>query len=231
MWGYEQGGRLLSLCYRRRQPVPVQATSPGPIRRVRWTGRCARTALLDPVGMSTAVKPNCGGSCARTGGRPVDLRASADGDRRPVTGSPLTPVVKAFRLDELDILAAASIACSHRGGRISRWLATRRVLPGAGFQAVRSGGAFRAESKRRVILFKAEVGAAPRRPAGCRRLGPAGATGARAWPPPRMAAVVRAWPPAISRWLSLYVNDFNTRPRDLRGAGFAEIGESCQSCV
>src|SRR5579875_1705056 len=67
IWGFEQGGQLVSLCYSGANLVPVQATSAAVAafadRALRQGRRCSSL-----VGPSAAVS-ELWGCCARTGGR------------------------------------------------------------------------------------------------------------------------------------------------------------------
>src|ERR1700761_2946573 len=109
MWGFEQGGRLVSLCYGGANLVPVQAT-PAAItafaeRALRQGRRCSSL-----VGPSTAVtqlwdllRPYWGPA--------RDVRAAQP--LMAIDGTPevaADPAVRRVRSDEIDILLPASIA-------------------------------------------------------------------------------------------------------------------------
>jgi predicted GNAT family acetyltransferase len=225
VWGYEQGGRLVSLCYGGANLVPVQAT-PAAVgafaeRALRQGRRCSSI-----VGPSAAVT-ELWGLLRPYWGPARDVRAAQplmaiDGPS-PV---PADPGVRRVRVDEIDILLPASIAMFTEEVGIS-------PLTGDGgasyrtrvAELVRSGRAF-ARIEDGQVIFKAEVGAAT--PAACQVQG--------VWVRPEfrgqglaapgMSAVVELSRASISPVVSLYVNDFNTPGRaTYRRAGFLEVGE------
>ncbi|HEX3711281.1 MAG TPA: GNAT family N-acetyltransferase [Trebonia sp.] len=225
MWGYEQGGRLVSLCYGGANLVPVQATSRALTafaeRALRQGRRCSSI-----VGASAAVT-ELWGLLRPYWGPARDVRASqplmAIHGPSPVTAD---PGVRRVRIDEIDTLLPASVAMFTEEVGVS-------PLTGDGgvsyrtrvAELIRSGRAFARIDDGRVI-FKAEVGAAT--PSACQVQG--------VWVRPEfrgqglaapgMAAVVELSRAAISPVVSLYVNDFNApgRATYLR-AGFTEVGE------
>src|SRR3984885_14788309 len=225
MWGFDQGGRLVSLCYGGANLVPVQAASPAVAafaeRALRQGRRCSSI-----VGTSAAVT-ELWGLLRPYWGPARDVRAAQplmaiDGPS-PV---PPDPQVRRVRLDELDILLPASIAMFTEEVGVSPLAgdggASYRARVG---ELVRSGRAFgRIEDGR--VIFKAEVGAAT--PSACQVQG--------VWVRPEfrgqglaapgMAAVVNEARRSVSPVVSLYVNDFNAPARAayLR-AGFREVGE------
>ena len=225
MWGFEETGRLTSLCYGGANLVPVQATSPAIAafadRALRQGRRCSSI-----VGPSAAVT-ELWGALRPYWGPARDVRAaqplmSIDGP------SPLAadPAVRCVRLDELDILLPASIAMFTEEVGIS----PLNGDGGASYRArvmelVRSGRAL-ARVEDGQVIFKAEVGAAT--PQACQVQGvwvhPA--YRGRGLAAPGMAAVVALARESISPVVSLYVNDFNAPARAtyLR-AGFTEVGE------
>ncbi|HEX7163060.1 MAG TPA: GNAT family N-acetyltransferase [Trebonia sp.] len=225
MWGYEQGGRLVSLCYGGANLVPVQAIPPAVAafadRALRQGRRCSSI-----VGTSATVS-ELWGYLRPYWGPARDVRAAQplmaiDGPS-PI---PADPGVRRVRLDELDILLPASIAMFTEEVGISPLAGDG----GASYRArvselVRSGRAF-ARIKDGQVIFKAEVGAAT--PQACQVQG--------VWVRPEhrgqglaapgMAAVVALARRSISPVVSLYVNDFNTPARaTYKRAGFAEVGE------
>jgi predicted GNAT family acetyltransferase len=225
MWGFEQAGRLTSLCYGGANLVPVQPTSPAIAafaeRALRQGRRCSSI-----VGTSTAVG-ELWGFLRPYWGPARDVRAAQplmaiDGPS-PIEAD---PAVRRVRLDELDILLPASIAMFTEEVGIS----PLNGDGGASYRArvadlVRSGRAFARIEDGRVI-FKAEVGAAT--PQACQVQG--------VWVRPEfrgqglaapgMASVVALARSSISPVVSLYVNDFNTPGRaTYHRAGFSEVGE------
>ena len=225
MWGFEQGGRLVSLCYGGANLVPVQATSPAIAafadRALRQGRRCSSI-----VGTSAAVT-ELWGLLRPYWGPARDVRAAQplmaiDGPS-PV---PPDPQVRRVRLDELDILLPASIAMFTEEVGVSPLAgdggASYRARVG---ELVRSGRAFgRIEDGQ--VIFKAEVGAAT--PQACQVQGVwvRPEYRGRGLAAPGMAAVVALARQSISPLVSLYVNDFNTPGRaTYRRAGFTEVGE------
>jgi uncharacterized protein len=225
MWGYEQGGRLVSLCYGGANLVPVQATPPAIAafadRALRQGRRCSSI-----VGTSAAVS-ELWGYLRPYWGPARDVRAAQplmaiDGPS-PI---PADPAVRRVRLDELDILLPASIAMFTEEVGISPLVGDGGVSYRARVsELVRSGRAF-ARIEDGQVIFKAEVGAAT--PQACQVQG--------VWVRPEhrgqglaapgMAAVVALARRSVSPVVSLYVNDFNTPARaTYKRAGFAEIGE------
>jgi len=225
MWGFEQAGRLTSLCYGGANLVPVQAASPAIAafadRALRQGRRCSSI-----VGTSTAVS-ELWGYLRPYWGPARDVRAaqplmSIDG----LSALAADPAVRRVRLDELDILLPASIAMFTEEVGIS----PLNGDGGASYRArvtelVRSGRAFARIENGRVI-FKAEVGAAT--PQACQVQGVWVHPDyrGRGLAAPGMAAVVGLARASISPVVSLYVNDFNAPARaTYRRAGFTEVGE------
>ena len=225
MWGFEQAGRLTSLCYGGANLVPVQAASPAIAafadRALRQGRRCSSI-----VGTSTAVS-ELWGYLRPYWGPARDVRAaqplmSIDG----LSALAADPAVRRVRLDELDILLPASIAMFTEEVGIS----PLNGDGGASYRArvtelVRSGRAFARIENGRVI-FKAEVGAAT--PQACQVQGVWVHPDyrGRGLAAPGMAAVVDLARASISPVVSLYVNDFNAPARaTYRRTGFTEVGE------
>ena len=225
VWGFEQGGRLVSLCYGGANLVPVQAT-PAAVaafaeRALRQGRRCSSI-----VGASTAVS-ELWGLLRPYWGPARDVRAAQP--LMAIDGpSPVAPdpAVRRVRPDEVDTLLPASIAMfteevgvsplAGDGGASYRTRVAELVRSGRAFARIEDG----------QVVFKAEVGAAT--PAACQVQG--------VWVRPElrghglaapgMAAVVAMSRAAISPVVSLYVNDFNTAGRaTYRRAGFTEVGE------
>src|SRR5580698_1131193 len=216
LWGFEQAGRLVSLCYGGANLVPVQATSPAIAafadRALRQGRRCSSI-----VGTSAAVTELWG------------LLRPYWGPARDVRGAPPVPPdpqVRRVRLDELDILLPASIAMFTEEVGVSPLAGDG----GASYRArvaelVRAGRAFARIEDGRVI-FKAEVGAAT--PSACQVQGVwvRPEYRGRGIAAPGMAAVVNQSRETISPIVSLYVNDFNAPGRaTYKRAGFHEVGE------
>ncbi len=225
MWGFEEAGRLTSLCYGGANLVPVQATSPAIAafadRALRQGRRCSSI-----VGPSAAVS-ELWGTLRPYWGPARDVRAAQP--LMAIDGpSPVAPdpAVRCVRLDELDSLLPASIAMfteevgisplNGDGGASYRARVTELVRSGRALARIEDG----------QVIFKAEVGAAT--PQACQVQGvwvhPA--YRGRGLAAPGMAAVVALARESISPVVSLYVNDFNTPARaTYMRAGFTEVGE------
>jgi uncharacterized protein len=225
VWGYDQGGQLMSLCYGGANLVPVQATSPAIAafadRALRQGRRCSSI-----VGPSVAVS-ELWGFLRPYWGPARDVRAAQP--LMAIDGpSPISPdpAVRRVRLDELDVLLPASIAMFTEEVGVSPLAGDG----GASYRArvselVRSGRAF-ARIEDGEVIFKAEVGAAT--PQACQVQGVwvRPEYRGRGVAAPGMAAVVALARQSISPLVSLYVNDFNAPARaTYRRAGFAEIGQ------
>jgi predicted GNAT family acetyltransferase len=226
LWGYEQAGRLVSLCYGGANLVPVQANQPAAVaafadRALRQGRRCS--SIVGPSGPVSELW----GHLRPYWGPARDVRAAQplmaiDGPS-PI---PPDPGVRRVRSSEIDILLPASIAMFTEEVGISPLAGDG----GASYRArvaelVRAGRAFARIEDGRVI-FKAEVGAAT--PQSCQVQG--------VWVRPEfrgqglaapgMSAVVALSRQSISPVVSLYVNDFNAPARaTYKRAGFTEVGE------
>ncbi len=225
IWGFEQGGQLISLCYAGANLVPVQAT-PAAVsafadRALRQGRRCSSL-----VGPSAAVT-QLWGRLRPHWGPARDVRAAQP--LMAIDGPPhvtADPAVRRVRSDELDVLLPACIAMFTEEVGISPLAGDG----GAAYRArvselIRAGRAFARIEDGRVI-FKAEVGAAT--PQACQVQGVwvRPEFRGRGLAAPGMAAVVIAARRAIAPVVSLYVNDFNTPARaTYRRAGFREVGE------
>jgi predicted GNAT family acetyltransferase len=225
LWGFEQAGRLISLCYSGANLVPVQATSAAVAafadRALRQGRRCSSI-----VGTSSAVS-ELWGLLRPYWGPARDVRAAqplmAIHGPSPV---PADPAVRRVRPDELDILLPASIAMFTEEVGIS----PLNGDGGASYRArvaelVRSGRAFARIEDGRVI-FKAEIGAATAAACQVQGVWVRPEVRGRGLAAPGMAAVVDLARASVSPVVSLYVNDFNAPARAtyLR-AGFTEVGE------
>jgi uncharacterized protein len=225
LWGFEQAGRLVSLCYAGANLVPVQAT-PAALaafadRALRQGRRCSSL-----VGQSSAVR-ELWAMLRPYWGPARDVRAAQP--LMAIDTAPLVapdPGVRRVRLEELDILMPASVAMFTEEVGVSPVAGDG----GASYRArvaelVRSGRAF-ARIEDRKVIFKAEVGAAT--PQACQVQGVwvRPESRGRGLAAPGMAAVVELARASISPVVSLYVNDFNTPARaTYKRAGFTEVGE------
>ena len=225
VWGFEQGGKLVSLCYGGANLVPVQAT-PAAItafaeRALRQGRRCSSL-----VGPSSAVS-ELWALLRPYWGPARDVRASQPlmAIAGPSTVAP-DPAVRRVRPEEFDILLPASIAMFTEEVGISPLIGDG----GASYRArvaelVRSGRAF-ARIEDGQVIFKAEVGAATPQVCQVQGVWVHPDYRGRGLAAPGMAAVVALARASISPIVSLYVNDFNTPGRaTYRRAGFTEVGE------
>jgi hypothetical protein len=225
VWGYEQGGQLVSICYGGANLVPVQADSRAVAafaeRALRQGRRCS--SMVGPAKAVTELW----GLLRPYWGPARDVRASQPlmAIEGPSPVSP-DPSVRRVRLDELDILLPASVAMFTEEVGVSPLTgdggASYRARVG---ELIRSGKAFaRIEGGR--VIFKAEIGAAT--PQACQVQGVwvCPEYRGRGLAAPGMAAVVALARQSISPVVSLYVNDFNTPGRaTYKRAGFTEVGE------
>jgi uncharacterized protein len=224
VWGYQESGRLTSLCYSGANLVPVGAV-PGAIvafaERARLQGRRC-SSIVGPA----AVIQELWGLLGPYWGRPRGIRAAQP--LMAMSCDPLVepdPLVHAVRPHELDILLPASIAMFTEevgvspigpdGGASYRARVTELVRAGRSYARIEQGR----------VVFKAEIGAAT--PLACQVQG--------VWVPPvlrgrgyaahGMAAVVAEARRSVAPVVSLYVNDFNAPARAAyRRVGFIEAG-------
>jgi uncharacterized protein len=225
MWGFDDGGQLMSLCYAGANLVPVEASAAALAafadRALRQGRRCSSL-----VGPSAAVT-DLWARLRSHWGPPRDVRGAQP--LMAIDGPPLVapdPAVRRVRLDELDILMPACIAMFTEEVGVSPLSGDG----GAAYRArvselIRSGRAFARIEDGRVI-FKAEVGAATQQACQVQGVWVNPEFRGRGLAAPGMAAVVAEARRAISPVVSLYVNDFNAPARAAyRRAGFAEVGE------
>jgi predicted GNAT family acetyltransferase len=225
VWGYSEGGRLVSACYVGANMVPVEAVPAATAafaERARLQGRrCSSIA-----GQAEAVR-DLWSRLAPFWDRPREIR-----DSQPllaISGNPLVepdPLVRPVRRDEIGILLPASIAMFTEevgvspigpdGGAVYRARVTELVVSGRSFARIDGD----------TVVFKAEVGAVT--PHACQVQG--------VWVPPAlrnrghaargMAAVVLAARRTLAPVVSLYVNDFNAPARAAyERVGFTQVGE------
>ncbi len=224
VWGYSEGGRLVSLCYSGANLVPVSAGSAA-------IGAFAERARLQGRRCSSIVGPaEAAGELWRLlapyWSQPREIRAVQP--VMSISGPPLAepdPRVQVARLAQLDVLLPACIAMFTEEVGVS----PIGVDGGAAYRArvielIESGRSF-ARIDDRMVVFKAEIGAVT--PLACQVQG--------VWVPPDlrgrghavvgMAAVVAAALQTLAPVVSLYVNDFNAPARAAyRRVGFTETG-------
>ncbi len=224
VWGYHEGGRLVSACYSGANLVPVQAV-PAAISAFAERARLQGRRCSSIAGPADSVR-ELWDRLAPFWDRPRETRV-----RQPlmaISGDPLVaadPLVRRVRKDEIGILLPASIAMFTEevgvspigadGGAMYRARVTELVVSGRSFARIEDG----------KVVFKAEVGAVT--PAACQIQG--------VWVPPEfrnrghaaagMAAVVQLARQVMAPVVSLYVNDFNAPARAayLR-VGFQQVG-------
>jgi uncharacterized protein len=222
VWGYQEAGRLVSLCYSGANLVPVGAV-PGAIvafaERAKLQGRRC-SSMVGPA----AVIRQLWGLLGPYWGRPRDIRASQP--LLAMSCDPLVepdPLVHAVRPDELDILLPASIAMFTEevgvspigpdGGASYRTRVTELVRAGRSYARIEQGR----------VVFKAEIGAAT--PLACQGVWVPPALRGRGHAVHGMAAVVAEARRSVAPVVSLYVNDFNAPARAAyRKVGFTEAG-------
>jgi uncharacterized protein len=224
VWGYQDNGRLVSVCYSGANLVPVAATADSVAafaERARLQGR--RCSSI--VGPAAAVG-ELWRLLAPYWSRPREIRAVQPvmAISRPPLARP-DPLVRLARPDEIDVLLPACIAMFTEEVGVS----PVGLDGGAAYRArvielVRAGRSF-ARIEHGQVIFKAEIGAVT--PLACQVQG--------VWVPPAlrgrghavagMAAVVAAALRSIAPVVSLYVNDFNVPARAAyRRVGFTEAG-------
>jgi predicted GNAT family acetyltransferase len=223
--GFEQGGRLVSLCYSGANLVPVQATSAAIAafaeRALRQGRRCSSL-----VGPSAAVSELWGYLRPYWGPardvRPAQPLMAIDG---PALVPP-DPGVRRVRTDEIDLLLPASIAMfteevgvsplTGDGGASYRARVTELVRAGRALARIEDGR----------VIFKAEIGAATPQSSQVQGVWVRPEYRGQGLAAPGMAAVVAYAREKIAPVVSLYVNDFNTPARaTYKRAGFREVGE------
>jgi uncharacterized protein len=223
LWGYREGGRLVSLCYSGANLVPVAATPVAVRMFADIAGRKGRRCS-SIVGPAAAVL-DMWDQLETSWGPAREVRA-----QQPVLAihevpavAP-DPLVRRVRTDEIEQLLPASIAMFTEEVGVSP-LGNDN---GAYYRArvselVRSGRAF-ARFEDGEVVFKAEIGAAT--PLACQvqgvwvrpdRRGQGLAAGG-------MAAVVAYAMREVAPTVSLYVNDYNLAARAAyRRVGFREV--------
>jgi uncharacterized protein len=224
MWGYQESGRMTSLCYSGANLVPVAATS-GAVAAFAERARLQGRRCSSIVGPADAVA-ELWALLSPYWGRPREIRAVQP--VMAISADPLVPpdpLVRLVRPDEVETLLPASIAM------FTEEVGVSPVGPdgGAAYRA-RVGELIRgrrsyARIENGQVIFKAEIGAVT--PKACQVQG--------VWVPPElrgrghasagMAAVVAAALKSVAPVVSLYVNDFNLPARAAyRRAGFTEVG-------
>jgi predicted GNAT family acetyltransferase len=224
VWGFQEAGRLVSLCYVGANMIPVEAV-PAAVtafaERARRQGRrCSSIAGPAPV------VGDLWRQLAPFWDRPREIR-----DRQPlmaIATEPLLrpdPAVRQVRPSETSVLLPASIAMFTEEVGVSPIGADGGAAYRARVHELVAAGRSLARIEEGKIVFKAEIGAVT--PRACQVQG--------VWVPPElrgrgnasqgMAAVVAFARRTLSPVVSLYVNDFNAPARAAyRRVGFTEVG-------
>lgn len=224
--GHKVDGRLQSLCWSSANLVPVEADDQSLAwfadRVRRWRRHCA--SILGPADQVTELwrllQPTWGPARAVRTAQPLmsmmELPSSI--------GVELDPRVRPARLDEVDLVmpAAAHMFEGEIGykpytgsGAAYRQALLALIERGHTFVVVEDG----------AVVFKADVGSVA---LGCAQI-------QGVWLAPHlrgqglatalMASVVEQVMQTRARWVTLYVNDFNTSARaTYRGVGFVDVG-------
>jgi uncharacterized protein len=224
VWGYHEGGRLVSACYVGANMMPVEAVPAATAafaERARVQGR--RCSSIG--GPADAVR-DLWDQLAPYWDSPREIR---DPQLLLAIGSdplvPPDPLVRPVRTNEVGVLLPASIAMFTEevgvspigpdGGAMYRARVAELVACGRSYARIEGG----------KVIFKAEVGAVT--PAACQVQG--------VWVPPEernqghaargMAAVVAIARRALAPVVCLHVNDFNAPARAAyERVGFRQVG-------
>ncbi|HVB45207.1 MAG TPA: GNAT family N-acetyltransferase [Streptosporangiaceae bacterium] len=224
VWGYYQGGRLVSACYVGANMVPVQAV-PAAVTAFAERARLQGRRCSSIAGPADAVR-DLWHQLAPYWDRPREIR-----DHQPlmaIAANPLVspdPMVRRVQPHEIGVLLPASIAMFTEevgispigadGGAAYRARVSELVVGGRSFARIEGG----------KVIFKADIGAATA--LACQVQG--------VWVPPElrgrghaahgMAAVVSIARQTFAPVVSLYVNDFNAPARAAYSrVGFTEVG-------
>jgi len=224
LWGYQENGRLVSLCFSGANLVPVEPT-PDALAAFSERARVHGRRCSSIVGPAAAVS-QMWQRLAPYWSQPREIRSA-----QPVMAISAAPAtapdagVRLVRLDELDVLLPACVAMFTEEVGVSPigadWGAAYRARLR---ELIRANRSF-ARIENGEVLFKAEVGAVT--PLACQVQG--------VWVPPDrrgrghassgMAALVEYALRSIAPVVSLYVNDFNAPARAAyRRVGFTESG-------
>ncbi|MGI8577322.1 MAG: GNAT family N-acetyltransferase [Nocardioidaceae bacterium] len=219
MWGYDEGGELVSMCHVAANLVPVQSTA-GARRafasRALSKGRHC-SAILGPddevADLWRRVEPRWGPA------RSIRLRQPFLALDKPPAVEPSTQV-RRVRADELDVLYPACVAMFTEEVGISPELGDGVKLYRARVARLIARGLAFAHIERGEVVFKAEVGAAT----------PVATQIQGVWTNPRyrgqglaasgMAAVCATAMREMAPVVSLYVNEHNVAAR----RAYARVG-------
>jgi len=224
VWGFAEGGRLVSLCYSGANLVPVEA---GPAAITAFAERARRQGRrCSSVAGPAPMVADLWDRLAPYWDRPREIRNCQP--LLAIARDPLIqpdPAVRLVRPDETGILLPASVAMFTEevgvspigadGGAAYRVRVSELVVSGRSLARIENGR----------VTFKAEVGAIT--PLACQVQG--------VWVPPDlrgqgrasrgMAAVVTIARRTMAPVVSLYVNDFNAPARAAyERVGFTQVG-------
>lgn len=224
LWGYEEDGRLVSLCYAGANLVPLAAT-PAAVRAFAWRARRSGRRCSSIVGPADAVLALWGLLAPQWGPardvRPRQLVLATD---RPGPVPP-DPHVRPVRPDEIDALMPAAVAMfteevgvdprADGGEPVYRARVSELVHAGRAYARIEGGS----------VVFKAEIGSVSARVCQVQGVWVRPDLRGRGLSVPGMAAVVEQALADHAPVVSLYVNDYNTRAvAAYRAVGFTEVG-------
>lgn len=228
LWGFSDGGALVSLCWSGANLVPVEA---GPDAVDAFAARAKRHGrqCSSIVGPADAVS-QLWARLAPTWGRPREVRD--DQPLMAIAGPPRVapdPLVRRTRLDELDLVTPACVAMFTEevgyspvladGGSLYR--SQVGALVATGRSLVRIG----ASPMGPEVVFKAEVGSVTPEAVQVQGVWVNPAHRGRGIAVPAMAAVVELCRYELAPVVSLYVNAFNHRAVHVyEQVGFTRVG-------
>jgi len=224
VWGFQDAGNLVSLCYVGANMIPVAAVPPAVTAFAHRAGRQGRRCS-SIAGPADAVA-ELWRQLAPFWDRPRDIRF-----RQPlmaIASDPLVvpdPAVRQVRQAEVGILLPASVAMFTEEVGISPIGADGGAAYRARVGELVAAGRSLARIEDGRVAFKAEIGAVT--PHACQVQG--------VWVPPPlrgrghasrgMAAVVAFARRTLAPMVTLYVNDFNAPARAAyRRVGFSDVG-------
>lgn len=228
LWGYHEGGDLLSLCWSGANLVPVEAT-PAAVDAFASRARRSGRQCSSIVGPAAAVLQLWSG-VATAWGRARELRS--DQPLMALDGVPRVaadPTVRPSQVGELDAVVPACVAMfteevgyspvGSDGGSLYR--AQVGALVAAGRSLVRMDRSGAGEQ----VVFKAELGSVTPQAAQVQGVWVNPAWRGKGLAAPGMAAVVEHCRRHVAPVTTLYVNAFNTRAvRVYERVGFERIG-------
>jgi predicted GNAT family acetyltransferase len=228
LWGWFDGGELVSMCWSGANLVPVEAT-PEATEAFAGHARRAGRRCSSLVGPAPTVL-DLWSRLEPTWGPAREVRT-----RQPLMaldGAPAVapdPSVRRGRMDELEMLVPACVAMfteevgyspvAADGGAVYRGQVTSLVASGRSFVRVDAGPGGR------QVVFKAELGSVTRDAVQVQGVWVRPERRGEGLAAPGMAAVAGIVRAEIAPVVSLYVNDYNERAiRAYRRVGFREVG-------